>query len=215
MIDENKVKAIVSEVLKSLDVQTRLKPGTIPVGISNRHLHISQADLETLFGAGYQLKVLKDLSQPGQFAAEETVTIAGRKGVIEKVRILGPVRKSTQIEISITDSFALGIPVMVRDSGDTKGTPGCVIIGPKGAVTLKDGVIIASRHLHVHPKDAERLGVKDMDRIAVKASGPRTTVFGNVLVRVNDQFAMDFHLDCDEANAAGLKNGDLVEVIAQ
>jgi len=157
---------------------------------------------------------MKDLSQPGQFAAEECVTVAGKKGVIEKVRILGPVRKSTQIEISVTDSYALGIPPVVRDSGDTKGTPGCVVIGPKGAINLKEGVIVASRHLHLHTKDAEKFGLKDMDRISVKTSGPRSVIFQNVLVRVSDQFALDLHLDCDEANAAGLKNGDMLEIIS-
>ncbi len=214
MIDEAKVKVIVAEVLKYMDLQSRVRPGQIPVGVSNRHIHVSQSDLETLFGVGYKLKVMKDLSQPGQFAAEECVNIAGRKGLIEKVRILGPARKATQIEISVTDSYGLGIPPVVRDSGDTKGSPGCVVIGPKGAVTLKEGVIIASRHLHVHPKDAEKFGLKDMDRISVKAPGPRSIVLNNVLVRVSDQFALDFHLDCDEANAACLKNGDLVEIIA-
>jgi len=215
MIDESKVKTIVGEVLKYMDLQGRVKPGSIPVGVSNRHLHVSQEDLETLFGAGYQLKKFKDLSQPGQYAAEECVTVAGRKGVVEKVRILGPVRKSTQIEISVTDCYSLGIPICIRDSGDTKGSPGGVVIGPKGAVVLKEGIIVASRHLHLHPREAEKLGLKDMDRVSVKAGGPRAAIFCNILVRVNDQFAMDFHLDCDEANAAGLKTGDLVEVIAQ
>lgn len=213
MIDEGKVKAIVSEVLKCIDLQGRIKPGSTPVGVSNRHLHVSQTDLETLFGRGYTLKKMKDLSQPGQFAAEECVMLAGKKGVIEKCRILGPVRPSTQVEISISDSFVLGVPVVVRDSGDTKGTPGCVLIGPKGTVTMKEGVIIASRHLHAHPKDAEKLGIKDMDRISIKAPGARAVVFHNVLVRVSDKFALDFHLDLDEANAAAIKNGDMLDII--
>ncbi|MFZ2957804.1 MAG: phosphate propanoyltransferase [Candidatus Ozemobacteraceae bacterium] len=213
MIDESKVQAIVAEVLKHLDLQERVKPGQVPVGVSNRHLHVSQADLETLFGTGYQLKNMKNLSQPGQFAAEECVIIAGRKGMLDKVRILGPVRPSTQIEISMTDSFAIGVTPMVRDSGDTKGTPGCVIIGPKGSVLLKEGVIVASRHIHMHPKDATKLGCKDLDHVTVKTSGPRSVVYNNVLVRVSEKFALDFHLDIDEANAAALKNGESVEII--
>lgn len=214
MLDEAKVKAIVGEVLKAIDLQGRAKAGMVPVGISNRHLHVSQADLEILFGQGYQLKVMKDLSQPNQFAAEECVMVVGKKGVFEKVRILGPARKLTQIEISLTDSYALGVPPMVRDSGDTKGTPGCIIVGPKGSVTLKEGVIVAARHLHMHTKDAEKLGLKDLDRIAIKAPGPRSIIFNNVLARVNEQYALDFHLDTDEANAAGLKNGDMLEIVS-
>lgn len=214
MIDETKVKQIVAEVLKQLDLQTRVKPGAIPVGISNRHCHVSQADLETLFGAGYQLKVMKNLSQPGQYAAEECVTIVGRKGTLEKVRILGPCRGSTQVEISWTDSFALGVPAVVRDSGDTKGTPGAIMLGPKGHVVMKEGVIVASRHIHMHTKDAEKMGLKDNDRVSAKTSGPRSIIFNNVLIRVSEKFALDFHLDTDEANAAGLKNGDSVEVIS-
>ncbi len=214
MMDENSVKQIVAEVLKHIDVQGRIRPGMVPVGVSNRHIHLSQADLDTLFGEGYKLKVMKNLSQPGQFAADECVMLAGKKGVIEKCRILGPVRKSTQIEISFTDSFALGVPPIVKDSGDTKGTPGIVVIGPKGAVTLKEGVIVAARHLHLHTKEAANLGLKDMDRISVKTSGPRSVVLHNVLVRVHDSFAMDFHIDTDEANAAAIKTGDKVEIVS-
>ncbi|MBF0503412.1 MAG: phosphate propanoyltransferase [Candidatus Riflebacteria bacterium] len=213
MIDESKVKVIVAEVLKHIDLQERIQPGQVPVGVSNRHIHVSQADLETLFGSGYQLKNMKNLSQPGQFAAEECVLIAGRKGVFDKVRILGPVRPSTQIEISMTDSFAIGVQPVVRNSGDTKNTPGCVVIGPKGSVTLKEGVIVASRHIHMHTKDATKLGCKDLDSVTVKTSGPRSVGFNNVLIRVSEKFALDFHLDIDEANAAGLKNGDMVEIV--
>lgn len=214
MLDEKNVKQIVGEVLKQIDLQGRIKPGTIPVGVSGRHIHLAQDDLETLFGPGYKLKVMKDLSQPGQFAAEECVMLVGKKGVIEKCRILGPVRKATQIEISVTDSYALGIPAVVRDSGDTKGSPGVIVVGPKGAVNLKEGVIVAARHLHMHTREAEKFGLKDMDRISIKTSGPKAVVFCNVLVRVNDQFALDFHIDTDEANAGNVKTGDRVEVIA-
>lgn len=214
MIDEGTVKKVVAEVLRNMDLQERLRPGAISVGVSGRHLHISQEHLEVLFGRGYALQTLKDLSQPGQFAAKETVTVAGQKGILEKVRILGPVRKATQIEISVTDSFRLGVPAVLRDSGDTAGTPGCVIIGPKGSVILQEGVIVAARHLHLHTSDAERLGLKDLDRISIKTPGPKSVLFNNVLVRVNKAFAVDFHLDTDEANAAMLKNGDIVEIVA-
>lgn len=213
-MDENQVKTIVAEVLKHIDMHGRIKTGTIPCGVSNRHLHVSQADLEVLFGKGHQLTVMKPLSQPDQFAAEETVLLVGPKGTLEKCRILGPVRPSTQVEISMTDSFRLGVKGVVRDSGDIAGTPGCVLVGPKGAVTLKEGVIIAARHIHVSGKEATQFGLKDMDRISIQTSGPKSVVFNNVLVRVSDKFALDFHIDTDEANAAGIKNGDMVEIIA-
>ncbi len=185
----------------------------VPVGISNRHLHVSQTDLEKLFGEGYELKQLKPLSQPGQFAAEETVNLIGPKGTIFKVRILGPVRPSTQIEISRTDSFALGIVPPVRDSGSITGTPGIIIEGPKGRVEVKEGVIIAQRHLHLHTDEASELGLKDKEWISVKFEGERGVVFNNVLVRVNPNFAKDLHLDTDEANAAALANGTLGIII--
>lgn len=214
MFDEQTVKTVVEEVLKQINLRGRLQTGaTSPVGVSNRHIHLGQEDLDTLFGAGYKLQVMKDLSQPGQFAANETVTVVGNKGLIQNVRILGPVRKSTQIEISLTDSFTLGVAPVVRDSGDTKGTPGCIILGPKGRVILKEGVIVASRHVHLHDKDALKFGLKDGDRISVKSNGPRSAIFQNVLCRVAATFALDFHIDTDEANGAGIKNCDLVEFL--
>ena len=214
MIDESTVKRVVAEVLKHIDIQERIHPGQVPVGVSGRHVHVSQADLETLFGKGYKLSNMKDLSQPGQFAAKECVMIVGSKGVIEKCRILGPTRGDTQIEVSMTDTFKLGVPAVIRDSGKIQDTPGCVLVGPKGAVTLSKGVIVAARHLHLPTKDAERFGLKDMDRSAIKTNGPRSVVLNNVLVRVNEQYGMDFHIDMDEANAAGLKTGDMVDILA-
>lgn len=214
MIDEANVQKIVAEVLKNIDLHGRIKSGSIPIGVSGRHIHLSQQDIYTLFGEGYQPKVLKDLSQPGQFAACECVNVVGQKGMLEKCRILGPARKATQIEVSVTDSYKLGVSPVVRDSGDTAATPGCVIMGPKGSVILKEGVIIAARHVHMSPSDAAKFGLKDMDRVAVKTSGPKSVVFQNVLVRVNEAFALDFHVDTDEANAALIKTGDLVEIVA-
>lgn len=185
----------------------------IPVGISNRHLHVSQSDLDILFGKGHQLKNVKDLSQPGQFACEENVNLIGPKGTLSKVRILGPVRSTTQVEVSRTDCFVLGIAPPVRESGSTSGSAGIIIEGPAGKVELKEGVIIAQRHLHLHTDEAAAMGLKDREIIAIKFPGIREITFGNVLVRVHPTFKMDFHLDTDEANAAGLNNGDLGIVI--
>lgn len=185
----------------------------VPVGISNRHLHLSLSDLETLFGNGHQLKSVKDLSQPGQFACEETVNLIGPKGTISKVRILGPIRSVTQVEVSKTDSFVLGFTPPVRDSGSVSGSPGITIEGPAGKVELKEGVIIAQRHLHLHTDEAAAMGLHDKEIISVKFEGVRETTFGNVLVRVHPNFKKDLHLDTDEANAAGLANGDLGTVV--
>ncbi len=185
----------------------------VPAGISNRHLHLSQSDLETLFGKGYELKQMKPLSQPGQYAAEETVTLVGPKNNIPKVRILGPVRPQTQVEISRSDSFTLGITPPVRDSGSINGSPGIIIEGPKGRLEIKEGVIIAQRHLHLHTDEAEKMNIKDKDYISVKFEGDRGVVFNNVLARVSPKFAKDLHLDIDEANAAGISNGDLGTII--
>lgn len=186
----------------------------IPVGVSNRHLHLSQAHLEQLFGEGYQLTVYKELSQPGQYAAEETVTLIGPKGRFERVRILGPVRSRTQIEISISDSYRLGIRVPVRDSGDLAGSPGIIIKGPKGQIELSEGVIAAKRHIHMPPSVAAELGVSDKEIVKVAVeSGPRKLIFGDVLVRIRDDFALEMHVDMDEANACCLKNGDSVVIV--
>lgn len=185
----------------------------VPCGVSNRHLHLSQADLETLFGPGAQLTVFRDLKQPGQYAAEEVVNLIGPKGTIKNVRVLGPVRKQTQIEVSRTDSFVLGIKPPVRDSGDLKGSAPITLEGPKGRVELTEGVILAVRHVHLHTSEAAMIGVKDKELLSVRVGGERALVFEKVLARVNDQFALEFHVDTDEANAASLKNGDEVELV--
>ncbi len=184
----------------------------VPVGLSNRHVHLSQEHIEVLFGKGYQLKVMKDLSQPDQYAAEERVELVGAKGSLI-ARILGPARKSTQVEISNSDSFVLGVKAPVRDSGDLDGSPGITLKGPAGEVILEKGVIVASRHIHMQTADAEKFKLKDKSRVDVKVPGERGLIFSNVLVRVNENYALDFHIDLDEANAAGLKNGDLVQVL--
>jgi putative phosphotransacetylase len=187
----------------------------IPVGVSNRHIHLSREHLNLLFGEGYELTEMKPLSQPGQFAANETVMIKGPKGELPKVRILGPVRGKTQIEISKTDCFILGIDAPVRMSGDIEGTPGLLVIGPKGQVQLEQGVIIAKRHVHFSPADAVRFGVVDKQKIRLKTRGERSLIFDEVIARVHPEYALDCHLDTDEANAAGLKNGDYVELLKE
>lgn len=185
----------------------------VPVGVSARHIHVSQEDLEVLFGQGYELKVMKDLSQPGQFAAEEVVSVQGPKGRMDKIRILGPVRKNTQLEISRTDSFALGVKAPVRESGKTEGTPGITVIGPAGQIDIEVGVIVAARHIHFHTDDAAKWGIQDKQLLKVKMNGERPLIFEDVVARVSDSFALDMHIDTDEANAAGVKNGDTAEII--
>ncbi|NLJ80176.1 MAG: phosphate propanoyltransferase [Firmicutes bacterium] len=186
--------------------------GKVPVGISNRHIHLSQHDLEKLFGQGYELTVRNELTQTGQYAAEETVEIKGPKSSFKNVRILGPTRKETQIEISRTDSFALGLKPPIRDSGCLHGSPGITLIGPRGRVNLDHGVIIAQRHIHMTEQDAESFGLKDKDLVSVRVPGERALSFENVLVRIRNDFVLEMHIDTDEANAACLENGQLVEV---
>jgi len=184
----------------------------VPVGISNRHIHLSQDHIEALFGAGYTLTKMKDLSQPGQYACEETVTLIGPKGKIPGVRILGPARKASQVELARTDTFKIGVKPPVRDSGKTEGSPGIDIEGPKGLVHMDQGVIIAARHLHMSPKDALRYSLKDGDYVRAIVQGPRGGVLEMVLVRVNPNYELDLHVDTDEGNAFGLVNGQELEV---
>ncbi len=185
----------------------------IPIGVSARHIHLSQTDLVSLFGEGYELSSFKDLSQPGQFAAHETVAIIGPKGQFDKVRILGPIRPQTQIEVSRTDAFMLGIHPPVRESGQIDGTPGLRVIGPKGEVTLEQGVIVAARHMHFHTSDANQWGIQDKQLLRVHLRGERPLIFEDVIARVSDQFALDMHIDTDEGNAAGVKTGDEAELL--
>lgn len=213
MTEQNQLVAqITEEVLKqlhSVNPNAAIDKPMVPIGISNRHVHLARHDVDLMFGPGYELTVLKDL-QPGQFAARETVTLIGPKGIIEKVRVLGPVRKTTQVEISRADGYKLGLNPPVRDSGDLEGTPGLVLVGPRGAVTLEKGVIIARRHIHMNPKDAEHFGVRDGSRVDIEVVGLRGIVYKNVLVRVHKDFELEMHVDLEEGNAADLKNGDRV-----
>jgi acetate kinase len=192
---------------------------TIPVAVSARHVHLTQEAVDALFGPGYQLTERNPLSQPGQFACNETVTIVGPKRQLEKVRILGPVRPESQVEISRTDEFFLGLDAPVRASGDVANTPGCVLIGAHGKHELKHGVICAWRHIHMHPDDAEYFGVADKDVVEVGIDGTgRGLVFGDVLVRVSSKYKLEMHIDTDEGNAAELSSGaegDLVTTPGQ
>ena len=185
------------------------------VETSARHVHVSQADLETLFGAGYQLTPKKDLSQPGQYACAERVDVVGPKKTLTGVSILGPVRKETQVEISLTDARSIGVNAPIRESGDTAGSGACKLVGPCGEVELTQGVIAAKRHIHMTPADAAEMDVQDKDVVCVKVlTDGRNTIFGDVVVRANPNFAAAMHLDTDEANAAaafGTVYGEIVK----
>ncbi|TNJ66194.1 phosphate propanoyltransferase [Paenibacillus hemerocallicola] len=185
----------------------------VPVGVSARHIHLTEEHIAILFGSGYELNVLKPLSQPGQFAAEETVAVIGPKGRFDKVRILGPARKASQLEISKTDSFQLGVRPPVRESGSIDNTPGITIQGPAGEVVLERGVIVAARHIHFHTKEAAEWGIEDKQLLRVRVQGERPLVFEDVIARVSDQFALDMHIDTDEANAAGVASGDTAVIL--
>jgi len=184
------------------------------VETSARHIHLSQEHLEILFGAGHELTVKKMLSQPGQFAAEEKVQVVGSKGSL-KMSVLGPVRKDTQVEISLTDARSIGVVAMIRESGVIEGTQGCKLIGPCGEIDIQCGVIAAKRHVHMTPEDAEAAGLKDKDIVGLKIESPeRSLIFGDVVVRVSSSYATAAHIDTDESNAlapAGTVYGEIVK----
>jgi putative phosphotransacetylase len=202
------VLKLLLEAVQANDSSTKMKEDMyeIPVGVSNRHIHLSQADLNSLFGERYHLTKSKDLSQPGQYACKETVTICGPKGAIEKVRILGPLRSKTQVEVLTGDSFKLGTRSEARLSGDLQGTPGITLIGPKGSVQLAEGLIVAQRHIHMTIKDAQGHGVHDGQRVSITTNGARGGTYNNVAVRVNEAHALECHLDTEEANAMNLNS---------
>jgi len=210
MMNEDALVALITDaVLREL----RLGKNMIPAAISNRHVHLSREHVDILFGKGYELTKLKDLSQKGQFACNEKVDIVGPQGVLKGVRVLGPARKETQVEVSITDCYVLGLNPPVRMSGDIKGSPGGKLIGPLGEIELKEGIIIAARHIHMDPESARKLGIKDKEKVRVKVRGIRGLVFDETIVRVDNSFVNELHLDTDEGNAAYIKNGDYVEII--
>ena len=185
----------------------------VEVGISNKHLHLCDADLATLFGAGHKLTVKKELKQPGQFAAEELVDIIGPKGTLKGVRVLGPPRKESQVELAQTDARSIGLKLPVRESGVLDGSPGVKLIGPAGEVTLSKGAIIAARHIHLSNSQAKEAGVKDKQLVSVKVNSGRPLIFENVLIRSGDVHINELHVDTDEGNAAGIAHGDTVEVL--
>lgn len=188
--------------------------GKVLVETSARHVHVTQGDLEILFGKGATLHNKKELSQPGQFACEERVTVVGPKRALANVSILGPCRSATQVELSLTDARSIGIAAPVRESGDIAGSGACKLVGPAGEVELSQGVIIAKRHIHMEPKDAESFGVSDKQTVCVKITGTgRETVFGDVVCRVNPQYRLAMHIDTDEANAAGCSGEVYGEII--
>lgn len=207
---EKLVKIITQKVIEKLNENEEV---LIPIGISNRHVHLSREHLKYLFGKEYELTKIKDLKQPGQFASGEVVTLKGPKGEIENVRILGPLRDETQVEISVTDSFKLGVNPPIKESGNLDNTPGIKIIGPKGSIELRKGTIVALRHIHMPRDIAKKLNLKDKDEVDIEINGVRRAILGNVLIRVSDKYALEMHLDMDEANACCVKNNDLVKIV--
>lgn len=225
-VTQETIERIVRDVLAQGFGQTACQAGLAPppaalsardpflteVGVSNRHIHLSRADMDTLFGPGSELHRKKAMKQPGQFAAEETVTIRGPKGELRKVRVLGPLRRDTQVEVSVADGYALGISPPLRMSGQLDRTPGVEIIGPQGSVQRGDGVIVALRHIHMQPETANQLGLKNGEVVDVEIEGARGGVMSGVVIRVADAAAYEMHVDVEEANAFGLKNDDLVRI---
>lgn len=211
--DEKMIEAAVRKAIADTNQAASDANGEIKIGVSQRHIHLSQEDLETLFGKGYKLTVKKVL-MGREFASNEVVTLVGPSlKSIENVRVLGPVRKNTQVEISKTDTFVLKVSPPVRPSGNIEGSERLVVVGPKGSVYLKEGVIIANRHIHLTPAYAEKHGIKDNDYVDVLVEGIKPTKFYDVQVRVRDDFNVEMHIDTDDANSTGLKNGDLVKII--
>jgi acetate kinase len=207
--------SMAREAARLLAARPAIQPAPrIPVAVSARHAHLSQATLDKLFGPGYQLQSKTALSQHGQFSAQETVRLIGPRGALDHVRLMGPPRTHDQVEISRSDEFLLGVDAPVRISGDLANTPGITIEGPRGLVPLSSGLICARRHIHMSTEDARRLAINDCDNVSVRIdSNGRDLVFGDVTVRIAPDFALELHLDTDEANAAGICTGDLVELI--
>lgn len=213
-MEQSTIEMITRLTLQALEQQQNSGSGfMVPVGVSARHVHLTQEHVEELFGKGHVLHKKKDL-MGGQFAAEECVTIVGLKlRAIENVRVLGPCRKNSQVEISATDALKLGVKAPIRESGNIAGSAPIALVGPKGAIYLKEGCIIAKRHIHMSPADAEAAGVKDGDVVSVRADNERGTVFNHVQIRVDKSFTLEMHLDTDEANAAKISTGSTVRIL--
>jgi Propanediol utilization protein len=213
-MDREDILNLLLEVVKAAAPSEEERDDTcIPVGISNRHIHLSQSDLDILFGAGYQLTKVKELSQPGQYSCKETLTICGPKGAIEKVRILGPVRSKTQVEVLLGDCIKMGILPQTRLSGDLCGTPGITLIGPNGSVQIREGVIVAQRHIHMTTQDAQRFGVYDGQIVSIQSDGPRGGTYHNVAIRANGDSSLECHIDIEEANAMNINSRSKIIII--
>ncbi len=197
---ENLIDKVIDRIQNELD-------SSFEVEASGRHVHLSRKELDALFGTGYELTKAKDLSQPGQYASKERLTVVGPKGAFHNVVILGPVRKESQVEISLTDCLQLGVKAPIRESGDIEGTPGIVLVNGDKSVSLDKGLIVAKRHVHMTPEDAEKIGVKNHDIVKVKVEGARPLIFDDVVIRVSPKFATYMHIDYDEANACGFSKG--------
>ena len=210
---EDLMRKVAAAVVRVQQEMNEGGNGAIPLGISNRHIHLSQEDLEKLFGPGYQLTNTKDLVQPGQSACKETLTVCGPKGAIEKVRVLGPVRKQTQVEILAGDTYKLGVKGEVRMSGVLGGTPGVTLTGPKGSVQIPEGVMIAQRHIHMSCEDAARFGVTDGEIVDLECEGTRSGLLHDVVIRANNNSRLECHLDTEEANALGLTSKSNVRIV--
>lgn len=200
-------------VAQAVQTQLRLRERQVPVGISMRHIHLSRREVDVLFGRNYCLTPLRPLSQPGQFACQECLDVIGPKGVLHKVRILGPERSAAQVELAQTDCRAIGITAPVRSSGHIEGTPGVLLQGPRGVLNLTQGVIIADRHLHMSISQAAAFGLTDGDTVRIQVDGGKPGILDGVLVRAGNQYELDLHLDTDDANAFQLRQGQLVTVL--
>lgn len=213
-MENNNVELIARLVMEAIDKKESTSNGfMVPIGVSARHIHLTQEHVEVLFGEGYQLTKRKEL-MGGQFAANEQVTIVGLKlRAIENVRVLGSVRSKSQVEISATDAIKLGVRAPIRLSGDIEGSAPIAVVGPKGVIYLDEGCIIAKRHIHMAPKDAIAAGVRNGDIVSVKADNERGTVFNHVQIRVDESFTLEMHIDTDEANAAKISTGETVTII--
>lgn len=212
-MEASQIELITKMVMEAMTKQECADGYMVPVGVSARHVHLTQEHVETLFGPGYHLTKKKEL-MGGQFAAEECVTIVGLKlRAIENVRVLGPCRKKSQVEISATDALKLGVKAPIRESGNIAGSAPIALVGPRGAIYMKEGCIIAKRHIHMSRKDAEAAGVKDGDVVSVRADNERGTIFNHVQIRVDDSFTLEMHIDTDEANAAKISTGMTVRII--
>ena len=213
-MENNNVELIARLVMEAIDKKESTSNGfMVPIGVSARHIHLTQEHVEVLFGEGYQLTKRKEL-MGGQFAANEQVTIVGLKlRAIENVRVLGPVRSKSQVEISATDAIKLGVRAPIRLSGDIEGSAPIAVVGPKCVIYLDEGCIIAKRHIHMAPKDAIAAGVRNGDIVSVKADNERGTVFNHVQIRVDESFTLEMHIDTDEANAAKISTGETVTII--